>query len=235
MSEQTYIGTELEIFAKAVRWKQYFREMLAPYLGKCVLEVGAGLGANTRILCDGSQSQWLCLEPDPALLKLIEARIANGEFPSCCQSRGGFVSDLGDGKAFNTILYLDVLEHIEDDRLELENARAHLTAGGHLIVLAPAHDFLYSPFDKSIGHYRRYADKSISALTPSNCRIVKRVQLDALGVLTSLANRILLRQSIPTEQQILFWDRNLVPISRFMDRLMGYRFGRSVLCIWECS
>ncbi len=233
MSEKAYIGTELEIFAKALRWKEYFGETIAPFIGKKVLEVGAGLGANTVALCDGSQSDWLCLEPDPALLQVIETRISSGEFPPCCRACGGFVTDLRRSESFDTILYLDVLEHIADDRRELENARNHLSIGSRLIVLSPAHEFLYSPFDKAIGHYRRYTEGSISALTPSNCRIIKLVQLDSLGMLTSLANRIFLRQSIPSEKQILFWDRNLVPFSRCLDRLANYQFGRSIICVWE--
>ncbi|MBI5841478.1 MAG: class I SAM-dependent methyltransferase [Chloroflexi bacterium] len=233
MSEQAYIGKELEIFAKALRWKAYFKSEIDACIGKRVLEVGAGLGANTGILCDGSQTEWVCLEPDAELLGTIRSKIERGEFPRCCTARGGFVSDLPAEESFDTILYMDVLEHIEKDWLELENACKHLTIGGKLIVLSPAHNFLYSPFDKSIGHYRRYANKSISAITPADCRIVKLIQLDLLGIFTSLANRFFLRQPIPSEKQILFWDRNIVPISKFFDRFAGYRFGRSIICVWE--
>jgi protein-L-isoaspartate O-methyltransferase len=62
---QTYVGTELELFCDANNWKAYFRDLLAPYPGGDVLEVGAGVGATTRVLCDGLQTSWLALEPDP--------------------------------------------------------------------------------------------------------------------------------------------------------------------------
>ena len=125
-----------------------------------------------------------------------------------------------------------MLEHIENDRIELEAASAHLSSGGHLIVLSPAFNFVYSPFDKSIGHYRRYDRKMLCALTPSNCRAKKIIYLDSLGMATSLVNRVLLSQAMPTVAQIKFWDTYLIPISSLVDRVLGYSFGRSVLGIW---
>jgi SAM-dependent methyltransferase len=226
---QAYIGSELELFAYAEHWKAYFKSILSPFFGKRVLEVGAGLGATTQALCDGSQAEWICLEPDPQLL----AQVREKELPACCRPQVGFVSSLASEAVFDSILYIDVLEHIEDDRAELARASQHIGPGNRLIVLSPAYPFLYSPFDQSIGHYRRYDRASLAALTPPGCKIVKMQYLDSVGLLTSLANRLFLRQSLPTQAQILFWDRRLVPLSRFFDRLIGYRFGRSILGIWE--
>ena len=57
--------------------------------------------------------------------------------------------------------------------------------------------------------------------------------LDSLGFFLSLANSKLLRQSMPTPRQIGFWDTVVVPISRRLDPLLGYRFGKTVLCVWQ--
>ena len=230
---QAYIGSELEIFAHAQRWKAYFKTVLDPFMGKTVLEVGAGIGATTAALCDGSQDKWICLEPDASLLGQVEDRLQAGQLPACCQPQPGFVSDLTPESRFDSILYIDVLEHIEDDHHELEQASLHLVPGGHLMVLSPALPFLYSPFDRSIGHYRRYTRASLSALTPPGCKIIKVQYLDSVGLFTSLANRFLLRQPLPSHEQILFWDRRLVPLSRLGDRLLGYRLGRSIIGVWE--
>ena len=232
MSEQTYIGSELMIFAKADKWKSYFSEFITPFLGPRVLEVGAGIGATTKILCE-DRIDWLCLEPDPTLLSQIEEKIKNGDLPACCRMATGIVNDLEEDAFFDGVLYIDVLEHIENDRDELVNAVRHLAPGGKLIVLSPAYEALYSPFDKAIGHFRRYNRSSITALTPDNCCIVKLINLDSIGVFLSLANRLMLQQRTPTYKQIQFWDKRIVPISRIADRLTGYSFGRSILCIWE--
>jgi 2-polyprenyl-3-methyl-5-hydroxy-6-metoxy-1,4-benzoquinol methylase len=233
MSGQAYIGTELEIFAKAQNWKRYFKSVISPNVGNRVLEVGAGIGATTSVLCDGTQSEWVCLEPDPALLDEVRAKIESGELPSCCTPKVGTVQSLTDDELFDSIIYIDVLEHIEFDAQELEAASHHLKRGGKLIVLSPAWQFLYSPFDKQIGHFRRYTKEAIRKITPASMRIVLLKYLDAVGLFTSLANRIFLRQSMPTQEQILFWDRNLVPLSRFVDRMVNYAFGRSIVSIWE--
>lgn len=233
MNEQTYIGTELEIFSKAQNWKRYFKSVIAPHFGSRVLEVGAGIGATTAILCDGTQSEWVCLEPDSALLDDVRTKIGDGGLPPCCTPKVGTVQGLLENDRFDSIIYIDVLEHIDADADELDAALRHLKRGGKLVVLSPAWQFLYSPFDRQIGHFRRYTKDSIRAITPQGARITLLKYLDAVGLFTSLANRIFLRQSMPTQEQILFWDRNLVPISRFVDRVVNYAFGRSIVCIWE--
>jgi len=231
-SDRAYIGQELTIFAHATKWKEYYTSIIRPYFGKHVVEVGAGIGATSRGMCDGLQQEWICLEPDPALRSEIDRLISDGKLPPCCRTQSGFVSDLSPASPVDTFIYIDVLEHIEDDRLELETAAAHLSPGGHLIVLSPAFNFLYSPFDKSIGHYRRYNKKMFSGLTPSNCRAKKILYLDSIGLATSLVNRFLLSQSMPTVQQIKFWNTYLIPIAKIMDRIIGFSLGRSILGIW---
>ncbi len=233
MTGEHYIGTELEIFAKADHWKAYFRSQIAPYFGNSVLEVGAGIGATTETLSKISHQNWLCLEPDENLLKHVDEKIVNGSLPPTCRTQVGTLDDLENAAFFDVILYIDVLEHIEADRAELLKASKHLHSGGRLIVLAPAYQRLYSPFDKAIGHFRRYDRKSLSALTPPDCRIERMIYLDAVGVSLSFGNRLLLRQSTPSDEQIQFWDKRIIPISRVIDRIIGYSAGRSIIGIWQ--
>ena len=76
MSNDTYAGGELELFARAQHWKDYWISRLRPYIGSSVLEVGAGIGANTLLLRTGAESRWVCLEPDPQLAGRAEEAIA---------------------------------------------------------------------------------------------------------------------------------------------------------------
>jgi hypothetical protein len=73
----------------------------------------------------------------------------------------------------------------------------------------------------------------VAAATPANLRLDKVFHLDSMGLLVSLANRVLLRQSIPSRGQILFWDRVLIPLSYIMDRVIRFRAGRSIVAIWR--
>lgn len=222
-----YAGGELELFEKAVRWKRYWRNRVQPFVAGDVLEVGAGIGANTRALADLPHRSWTCLEPDPALAARIPSM-----GPGYAK-RVGTTECLGASEGFDTILYIDVLEHIEDDRGELARAAAHLRPGGHVIVLSPAHQFLYAPFDRAIGHFRRYSRASLRAAAPVSLRETKLAYLDSVGLLASAANRLLLSQSMPTESQILAWDRVMVPISRLLDPAFMGRAGKSILGVWQ--
>jgi hypothetical protein len=128
---------------------------------------------------------------------------------------------------------MDVLEHIADDRAELEMAADRLRPGGHLIVLAPAHQWLFAPFDAAIGHFRRYTKGTLGAAAPAALPLIRLVYLDSAGMLASLGNRLLLRSSMPTPRQIAFWDRVLVRCSRWTDPMFGYTLGKSVLAVWR--
>jgi len=235
MSAFSYIGSELEIFAHAKRWKTYYASLISPFLGEQVLEVGAGMGATTKFLCAGTSKKWVCLEPDSNLIKIMDQSIQDGSLPAICSTRLGTIQNLEKQELFDSILYIDVIEHIKNDLLELDNAAEHLKPNGALIVLSPAHEWLFTPFDKAIGHYRRYSKKTLSALTPKNCTLQKVLYLDSVGTLLSTANQILLRQSMPTLGQILFWDQWIVPISKNIDPLLNFSFGKSILGIWRKS
>jgi len=222
-----YAGAELHLFEKARNWKNYWRNQIAGYVGGEVLEVGAGIGANTKLLADLSYHRWTSLEPDAALASQIEKQSQRHRILTST------IAGLPAEERFDTILYIDVLEHIEGDREEMRGAAAHLRPGGHLIVLAPAHPFLYTPFDSAIGHFRRYTRASLQAVAPGNLRAIRIVYLDSAGMLASAANRMLLKSAMPTERQILTWDGWLVPVSSVLDRLFGWRFGKSVIGIWR--
>ncbi len=226
-------GSELELFERAVRWKAWLGELLAPYLCGDVLEVGAGIGGTTPFLLNEAATSWCCLEPDPRLAARIAARIAAGELPSRCTSRTGTIGELPREPGFDAVAYIDVLEHIEDDAGELREAAARLRPGGHLIVLAPAWPWLYSPFDAAVGHRRRYTRESLRALRPPGATEVEGRYVDSAGLLASVGNRLLLRRAAPSPAQIRLWDERLVPLSRRLDALLGRRLGRSVLLVWR--
>lgn len=229
MSDFQYMGSELEIFAHARHWKSYVLSQLRPYLIGDVLEVGAGIGGTTRALNDGTQRRWVCLEPDPAFAK----KISSSPHLRNCEVRVGMLPDLGPQEIFDAILYIDVLEHIKEDKEELVLAARHLKANGVIVVLAPAFPWLYTPFDAAIGHFRRYTKNSLRAVAPQGLREEKCVYLDAFGILASAGNLVFLRASKASAGQMLFWDNCLVPISRIMDRVLAFSLGRSVLAIWR--
>jgi hypothetical protein len=142
------------------------------------------------------------------------------------------LQDLEPAQHFDTVLYIDVLEHIQDDGRELNRAALHLNPGGSLIVLVPAHQSLFTPFDRFIGHFRRYNAASLRACSPAGLKLEKLLYLDSVGLCASIGNKLLLRQSMPSRRQILIWDSVMVPLSRWFDPILGHRLGRSLLAVW---
>lgn len=229
----SYVGQELELFAGATNWKMYFRSALADRLVGDVLEVGAGIGETARHLLDGRQRSWLCLEPDERLATTLRDWAASTTVGPRPSVQIGTIADLEPKSRFDTILYIDVLEHIEDDRLEMQRAANLLVPGGSLVVLSPAFQQLYSEFDKALGHYRRYTRSSLAAVMPTTVKCVRLIYLDCVGFMASFANRALLRQELPSSRQIALWDRVMIPASRVLDPVFARGFGRSVLGIYE--
>lgn len=231
----TYPGDDLLIFQYAKNWKSYIRNQVWPYLGSRVLEIGAGIGATTVNFPKPDTDEWVCLEPDPNLAAALRDRLQSGELPPICSVKSGSLRDLAGEAPFDTVLYIDVLEHIQTDEEELARAAKLLNPGGHLVVMSPAHQFLFSKLDAAAGHVRRYTKSALIALTPDNMSAVRTRYLDSMGMLASLANRHILHSNLPTMGQLLFWDRVMVNTSRILDPLLLYTLGKSVLIVWRKS
>lgn len=230
MKDYIYAGTELELFSQAKNWKDYVRTVLKKYVQGDVLEVGAGIGTNTQLFSSLPYRSWTCLEPDGKLAEVLENSIHSNKIPYC-QAQQGTIECLGNDQLFDLILYIDVLEHIEDDATELAKSVRHLKPGGIIAILSPAHQWLFTPFDASIGHYRRYNKRTIRCAVPNDVQIAKVFYLDCVGLLASLANKLLLKQSCPTLKQIRVWDNLMVPLSKILDPVFQNLIGKSIVLI----
>jgi SAM-dependent methyltransferase len=235
MSEFHYVGSELDLFAAATNWKSYWSQRIGQYLKGDVLEVGAGIGSNTQFLSATAKGRWVCLEPDPQLVAQLGDNLQRMAKTRPYENICGTVQSLDHDQTFDTIVYIDVLEHIEDDAAEVQRAANRLRPGGRVIVLSPAHQWLFTPFDSSIGHFRRYNRSSLSKVSPPSLQTEEIFYLDSCGIVASAANQLMLRQSMPTKAQIGVWDKFIIPVSRFVDPLLMYSLGKSIVGVWRKS
>lgn len=233
MSDFTYVGAELDLFAAVHNWKAYWSRCVRPYIVGDVLEVGAGIGSNTSFLDAGGSGRWVCLEPDPNLTAQLTANLAHPTTRPRYEAVCGTLQTLDPQQTFDSIIYIDVLEHIEHDARELEAAASRLRPGGSIIVLSPAHQKLFTPFDAAIGHFRRYDRPMLRKISPSTLRLERLIYLDSVGLLLSSANLLLLRQSMPTKTQLAFWDKCIIPISRLLDPCLFHSVGKTIVAIWQ--
>lgn len=222
-----YPGNELELFKGARRWKRYWSGQVRPYVRGHVLDVGCGIGANAEWLVNDSVTSYTFLEPDAELLVQVPG-FEGQEILAGAERIHGTTADVRGG-AYDTILYIDVIEHIAEAEAELQRARNLLAPGGHLIILVPAFQYLFSGFDAAVGHHRRYDKRMLKQHLPDELDVVRLCYLDSLGMLLSLGNKWFLKQGMPTVGQVAFWDRWVVPASRVADHIVLHGFGRSLV------
>jgi len=227
MSEK-YAGLELENFDKAHVWRKYIFFLIKKYLRDDFLEVGAGIGSFTKNYLNKFNNITLT-ELDDNNLMVLKNKFTKNENIEIANS---LTKDLN--KKFNTIVYLNVLEHIEKDILEINNAMEKLNSRGHLIILVPAGSKLYGKFDKAIGHYRRYEMDFFKKNKFENSKIVKLYFLDIFGYLLYYANKIFFKEeTYPSNLKIFIWDKIFTPFTIVIDFLTAYKFGKNILCIYQ--
>jgi SAM-dependent methyltransferase len=134
-------------------------------------------------------------------------------------------------QGFDSILYINVLEHVDDDRAELANAWQALKPGGHLLVFVPALQWLFSDFDTQVGHLRRYGRAALKAeAQAAGFAIVKARYFDMAGVLPWYINFVLLRRPMGSGSVSLY-DKVVVPASRFLESLLPPPIGKNILMV----
>ena len=154
-SKSAYIGGELDLFSLATNWKRYVKAAIRKHLIGDVLEVGAGIGSTTAAMHDTVAQRWICLEPDLCNAKRLKKNVIEQLGFKETHVIAGSLDALAKRPTFDCILYMDVLEHIHHDRDQILAAAQLVRRGGHIVILSPAHQWLFSEFDKSIGHLRR--------------------------------------------------------------------------------
>ena len=125
-----------------------------------------------------------------------------------------------------------MLEHIKDHKLEILTAVKKLKKNGHLVIFVPANNFLYSNYDKSIGHYRRYGKQFFFNFTKKyNLKCKKLMYIDSIGFLFLLINKMINpKNKKNVGVATLIWNF-FVPFSRIIDKLIFNKFGKSLMCI----
>lgn len=220
-----YPGKELEIFDKAVLWRKYIYFLVKKYIKNDLLEVGAGIGSFTKNYKSNLKNITLT-ELDKQNIKRLKKRFKGSKI----KIKAKLTSNLS-GK-FNSILYMNVLEHIKNDKKEINISLNKLNKKGYLIILVPAHNELYTKFDKEIGHFRRYKIYFFKKLKLKNAKIVKLQYLDCLGYFLYYLNKIFYKNEIyPSKTKIFIWDKFFTPFTFFFDKFLNYKFGKNILCI----
>jgi SAM-dependent methyltransferase len=201
--------------AEARRYAAWMLDRGAGYLGRHVIDVGAGLGMYTDMIARTGRHV-VAVEPDPDFAGQLRERFQGFEN---VKVREGDINELElvTMGTVDSIVCFNVLEHIPDDAGTLVKLRTLLAPGGHLLLLVPAHPSLYSSLDALLGHERRYRKSDLDRLLRETSLNIEELRLvnpvGALGWL--VAARLLRRRHIP-QRSLRVYD-NLVPLLRRLD------------------
>ena len=226
-----YDGRDLEAMSEAARYHRDILALFSPYLGERILEVGAGIGNISSLLMERDPARLHALEPSPRMFSLLSRRLRDVPNASAHQALlSDFVAH-PDVAGVDSVLSVNVLEHVEDDAGELEMMRKVLRSGGHLCLWVPALPQLYSRFDRSLGHFRRYRKQDVQTkLEAARFQVVKVAYRDLVGMVAWFLACRLMGQAL-TPGKVRLYDRLVMPVTEKLRHRIDPPVGKNVVAI----
>jgi glycosyltransferase involved in cell wall biosynthesis len=155
-TEDAHGGEILDRLNRAPRFTRWMADVVRPYIGDRVLEIGAGIGNMSVHLMP--RSVYWATDVNPYYLNYLETLRPTRPYMRVGYTDAMKLESFPKGQDFNTIVCLNVIEHVPDDTGALRNIREALTDGGAAIVLVPRGPALYGSLDEVLGHCRRYTE-----------------------------------------------------------------------------
>jgi SAM-dependent methyltransferase len=226
-----YASDELDALARAHNYYSWILDRWRPYIRGTVLELGAGLGTFSARLVEERIDRLFLVEPASDLIPRLRQR-----FSGCTRIDvlHGMLEDFHDQclDRIDSIVAVNVLEHIVDDRGTLQTACKMLTAKGRLLVFVPAFNFLWGPMDTTFGHCRRYTKRGLAQLIGEcGLDIVDIRYMNLLGSFSWFFANHILRQRTLNPRMVAIADRTLIPLSAALERLVTPPWGQSLMAI----
>lgn len=225
------IQTEtLDVLAMAKNYNQWIFDSFSAYLGDSVLEIGCGIGTYTEMFLQHA-SHVTALDTMPDYVRTLQQKVKapSGKILDArCQNVLETTEGLG---KYDSIVMLNVLEHIQDDLGTLQTLRGLLNPGGRLILLVPALQFLYSDYDRAVHHYRRYDKTRLnSLLTGSGYAVSSLKYFNLIGIFGWWFNFCLSRKTEMSPGSVSVFEK-LVPVVRTLENIIPPPVGLSLISI----
>jgi SAM-dependent methyltransferase len=236
--EKDEVGIEtLDVLSSADKFNTWMYETIKPYCKGEILEIGSGIGNISKYFLEAKANITLSdirvnycqyleenLKKYSTLKEIVNLDLVDPLFETKYKNHLN---------KFDTVFALNVVEHIKDDKLALENAKKLLKSSGKLIILVPAYDFLYNNFDAELYHYRRYNLKKLQSLfTSANLNILQGFYFNCIGMLGwYVSGKLQGNKNIPKSQVSIY--NKLVWLFRIADKIVMNKTGLSVIVIGE--
>ena len=226
----SYASDELESMSGAVNYYGWIVERFRPFLGRRILEVGAGIGTFSEYLLRAApEARVTLLEPAENNLRLLTARFVGN--PRATVMRG--VLDVSIGEASqDSVVAVNVLEHVPDDRDFVAQAHRALVPGGHLVLFVPAGPGIFGTLDEAFEHHRRYTREGLRRLVQDGgFEVVALAYSNLPGVAAWWLSGKVLRRRTVTSSWVRLYDRLVIPWVRALERRWEPPRGQSLLVV----
>ena len=239
MSENVvYAGRDLEAMTFAHNYHRWILEVFSPYLGARIVEVGAGRGSFSELILSRGPESVSFVEPSADMHRLLVQRIKSLHTPVRVQIYNAIfrsvAAQIESQQRPDSIIYVNVLEHIEDDVGELRAASHTLATGGRLFLFVPALKSLYGSFDRQVGHYRRYERAELNdKCERTGFRVLKCSYFDFAGVVTWWLKYRILKSEKMEPGAVRLYDQIVVPPLKRIESLVAPPIGKNILVVAE--
>jgi SAM-dependent methyltransferase len=208
------------------RYRRYQHDLIAPHCGRSVLEVGAGLGEFAAQFT--GLDRLVLTDADPDAVDLLAERFADRPEVEARQLALGGALSLD--KPVDTVLAINVLEHIEDDAAALRSLAGLVIPGGTIVLWVPAYQQLYGEFDRRVGHFRRYTPATLrDAFERAGLTVELAKPVNLLGGIAWWAAVRRGGSTRPSPRLVSIYDRFVVPVTRAVESVVPVPFGQTVL------
>jgi SAM-dependent methyltransferase len=232
-----YPGRELEAMAGASNYHEWILGVFKPFLGQHLVEVGAGLGSFSELILRHNSCQTLSLiEPSDGMYEQLVANARRLQTITRVETYHGTFPDaaplIKSRQAPDSIIYVNVLEHIAEDDVELDAIHETLSEAGRVFLFVPALPWLYGAFDERVGHMRRYTKSELEKkLRRAGFRMVLSSYFDFPGIGPWWVKYCLLRSATMKPGGVRLYDRFVVPAARRIEALISPPIGKNVIAI----
>lgn len=232
-SNHSYIGKDLESMSFAINYSEWIIEMFAPFTGSNIAEVGAGTGNLTNLFTKlDNVDSITAFEPSEEMHQRLKTNTTHSNKISTVNSTASLAAHNYVNR-FNSVFYINVLEHIKNDDNEVKHMHSMLKDNGYACIFVPALSWLYSDFDKSIGHYRRYHKEDLKKLFEKNgFNTIKIKYIDMPGIIPWYINFVLLRRNLDAKSTKIY-DSFVIPIIKKLDNLIDFPLGKNLILIGQ--
>lgn len=234
MTEVAGHSTMSSAIKDAHNYHNWLCSLVLPHLGKRTLEVGPGYGQYTRFFASKTESLSIA-DIDSTCIEYIKQNMPEVHAFEANLDSDEWSAQISETECFDTIIALNVIEHLKDDAVALSRLHSSLTPGGKLLLVVPAHQVLYGQMDALAGHYRRYGKHYLHALLVTVGFSIHELQyINPIGGIGWFLNAKLHKPTTLSDNavnsQIIMFDRYILPLSKLLTPAFSGMFGQSLWC-----